>query len=164
MTENLGQKRTATAYLTYVTMGSYDGAEICELVGLFILNKLGQKFGKENIGLYRDDGLAIMKSKSARLADKTRKELHKCFEQFGLKITAEANLHVVNFLDVTFDLNTGKFKPYRKPNDDPLYVNRHSNHPPSIIKQLPTSINKRISPFRQMSKLFMKVLLFTKMH
>ncbi len=127
-----------------VTMGSYDGAEICELVGLFILNKLGQKFGKENIGLYRDDGLAIMKSKSARLADKTRKELHKCFEQFGLKITAEANLHVVNFLDVTFDLNNGKFKPYRKPNDDPLYINRHSNHPPSIIKQLPTSINKRI--------------------
>ncbi len=127
-------------------MGSYDGAEICELVGLFILNKLGQKFGKENIGLYRDDGLAIMKNKSARLADKTRKELHKCFEQFGLKITAEANLHVVNFLDVTFDLNNGKFKPYRKPNDDPLYINRHSNHPaPSIIKQLPTSINKRIS-------------------
>ncbi len=94
-----------------VTMGSYDGAEICELVGLFILNKLGQKFGKENIGLYRDDGLAIMKRKSTRLADKTRKELHKCFEQFGLKITAEANLHAVNFLDVTFDLNNGKFKP-----------------------------------------------------
>ncbi len=128
-------------------MGSYDEAEICELVGLFILNKLGQKFRKENIGLYRDDGLAIMKSKSARLADKTRKELHKCFEQFGLKITAEAqfNLHVVNFLHATFDLNNGKFKPYRKPNDDPLYINRHSNHPPSIIKQLPTSINKRIS-------------------
>ncbi len=32
-----------------VTMGSYDGAEICELVGLFILNNLGQKFGKENM-------------------------------------------------------------------------------------------------------------------
>ncbi len=47
-------------------MGSYD-------VGLFILNNLGQKFGKENIGQYRDDGLAIMKNKSARLADKTRK-------------------------------------------------------------------------------------------
>ena len=128
-----------------VTMGSCDEAEICELVGLFILNKLGQKFGKENIGLYRDDGLTIMKSKSARLADKMRKDLHKCFEQFGLKITAEANLRVVNFLDVTFDLDNGKFKPYRKPNDDPLYINRHSNHPPSIIKQLPTSINKRIS-------------------
>ncbi len=85
-------------------MGSYDGAEICEFVGLFILNNLGETFGKENIGLHRDDGLAIMKSKSARLADKTSKELHKCFEQFGLKIRAEANMHVVNFLEVTFDL------------------------------------------------------------
>ena len=27
-----------------VTMGSYDGAEICELVGLFILNHLGKSF------------------------------------------------------------------------------------------------------------------------
>ena len=32
-----------------VTMGSFDGAEICELVGLFILNVLSQKFGKEYI-------------------------------------------------------------------------------------------------------------------
>ena len=38
------------------TMGSFDGAEICELVGLFILNNLGEKFGKNNMGLYRDDG------------------------------------------------------------------------------------------------------------
>ena len=55
-----------------VTMGSYDGAEICELVGLFILNHLGKKFGKKNIGLYKDDGLAIIKSRSARLADQER--------------------------------------------------------------------------------------------
>ena len=53
------------------TMGSYAGAEMCELVGLFILNHLGKKFGKKNIGLYRDDGLAIIKSRSARLEDKT---------------------------------------------------------------------------------------------
>ena len=119
-------------------MGSFDGAEICELVGLFILNHLGKRFGKENVGLYRDDGWAIIKSKSARLLDKTRKELHKIFEQFDLKITAEVNLNVVNFLYVTFDLNNAKHKPYRKPNDDPLYINRHSNHPPSITRQLPT--------------------------
>ena len=117
-------------------MGSYDGAEICELVGLFILSHLGKSFGKENIGLYRNDGLVI-KNKSSRLADKTRKEFHKAFEQFGLKITAESDLHVINFLDVTFDLSTGKYKPYRKPNDDLLYINKHSNHPPSILRQLP---------------------------
>ena len=108
--------------------------------------------GKENIGLYRDDGLAIIKNRSARLADKTRKELHKVFEQFDLKITAEANLHVVNFLDVTFELTTGKHKPYR--NDDPLYIHKHSNQPPSILRQLPTSINKRISTLSSDKQVF----------
>jgi hypothetical protein len=92
--------------------------------------------------MVRDDG--CYENKSARLSNKTRNELHKCYKNFGIKITADANLHVVNFLDVTLDLNNGKFKPYRKPNDDPLYINRHSNHPPSITKQLPTSIHKRI--------------------
>ena len=38
-----------------VTMGSYDGAEICELVGLLMFNKLAQRFGGDNVGLYRDD-------------------------------------------------------------------------------------------------------------
>ena len=42
-------------------MGSYDGAEICELVGLFLLNKLAQRFGGDNVGLYRDDGLLLLK-------------------------------------------------------------------------------------------------------
>ena len=37
-----------------VTMGSYDGAETCELVGLYLLSKL-EDLGL-NIGLYRDDG------------------------------------------------------------------------------------------------------------
>ena len=41
-----------------VTMGSYDGAETCELAGCFLLSQLQVKFG-QNIGLYRDDGLAI---------------------------------------------------------------------------------------------------------
>jgi hypothetical protein len=50
-----------SAGLFDVTMGSHDGADICELVGLFILNHISKKFGKENIGLYRDDGLALIK-------------------------------------------------------------------------------------------------------
>jgi hypothetical protein len=111
----MDKKRRKQQFLD-VTMGSFDGAEICELVGLFILNHLGKRFGKENFDLYRDDGLAIIKSKSARLLDKSRKELHKIFEQFDLKITAEVKLNVVNFLDVTFDMINAKHKPYRKPN------------------------------------------------
>ena len=33
-----------------VTMGSYDGAELCELVGLYLLDLLTKEFGKQNIG------------------------------------------------------------------------------------------------------------------
>ena len=40
------------------TMGSFDGAETCELVGGFLLSQLQTKFG-DKIGLYRDDGLAV---------------------------------------------------------------------------------------------------------
>jgi hypothetical protein len=127
-----------------VTMGSYDGAEICELVGLFILSALEKRFGT-NVGLYRDDGLAAINTTSGRLGDKARKDLIQIFGNFGLKITAEANLRRVNFLDITFDLTDGTYKPYRKPNNDPLYINRSSNHPPSILRQLPTSVNKRIN-------------------
>ena len=37
-----------------VTMGSFDGAEICELVGLFLLSTLPDKFKSNDIGLYRE--------------------------------------------------------------------------------------------------------------
>ena len=57
-----------------VTMGSFDGEEICKLVGLFILLKLKDTFGN-NIGLYRDDGLVLLDTKSGRLSDKARKDL-----------------------------------------------------------------------------------------
>ena len=49
-----------------VTMGSYDGVDVCELVRLFQLDKLGERFGKENIGLYRDDGLTTLKNVTGR--------------------------------------------------------------------------------------------------
>ena len=39
----------------------------------------------------------------------------------------------------------GSFKPFRKPNNTPLYINTLSNHPPNIIKNLPDMINKRLS-------------------
>ena len=33
-----------------VTMGSFDGIELCELVGLYILQILGEKYRKHRIG------------------------------------------------------------------------------------------------------------------
>ena len=55
-----------------VTMGSFDGAEICELVGLFILNELKRRIPEVNFGLYRDDGLGDHQKMSSKDFDKTR--------------------------------------------------------------------------------------------
>ena len=116
-----------------VTMGSYDGAEVCELVGLFILNDLCNEYGKDNIGLYRDDGLAIFKHTSGPQAERIRKDITRRFKTHGLNITMQTNMKIVNYLDVTFDLTKGTCCPYRKPNDHPQYINTKSNHPPKKV-------------------------------
>ena len=129
-----------------VTMGSFDGAELCELVGLYIVHILCEKYGKQRIGLYRHDGLACFGYTSGPQADRIRKDFIKIFkEDFDLSITCETNLKAVNFLDVTLNLTTGKYQPYNKPDNNPLYINILSNHPPNIIKNLPDNISKRIN-------------------
>ena len=46
-----------------VTMGSFDGAESCELVGTYLLHDIEERFGIAcNFGLYRDDTLAVTKA------------------------------------------------------------------------------------------------------
>ena len=45
-------------------MGCYDGEEVYELVGTYLLNKLKAVIAKENMGPYRDDGLGIFKNMS----------------------------------------------------------------------------------------------------
>ena len=64
----------------------------------------------------------------------------------GLKITVQSNMKIFNYLDVTLNLTTGKYYPFRWPDNNPLYINVKSNHPPSIIGQIPASISTRISP------------------
>ncbi|PFX13891.1 G-protein coupled receptor 64 [Stylophora pistillata] len=60
-------------FLFDVTMGSYDGAEICDLVVLFILNSLSSTSHNCDIGLYRDDGLALLKNAPGPQAERTRR-------------------------------------------------------------------------------------------
>ena len=106
---------------------------ICELVGLYLLSTISKSYNKADIGLYRDDGLAVFRNISGPEADKTRKHFHAIFKKNGLDLEIECNLKIVNYLDVTLNLNDGTYKPYRKPNDVTTYINVKSNHPPNII-------------------------------
>ena len=45
-------------------MSSFDGAEICELVGINILSLLSNKLNEQSTGLYRDDGLLLLRNAS----------------------------------------------------------------------------------------------------
>ena len=70
-----------------VTMGSYDGAELCELVRLYLLDLLTKEFVKQNIGLYRDDGLSCFENISGPHSEKMKKKLFKIFKSNGLNMT-----------------------------------------------------------------------------
>ena len=127
-------------------MGSYDGAETCELVGTYLLHKIKHLFNNESeVGLYRDDGLAILRNKSACQANRIAKALIAEFKKYGLNITVDQGLKVTNFLDITLNLHNESYRPYTKPNNTTQYVNKKSNHPGSIINMIPNSVNHRLS-------------------
>ena len=126
-------------------MGGYDSAELCDLVGLYLLSKINTL--DIEAGLYRDDGLAIvdLRKHTRRQVENFKKSLCKIFQDNGLKITVEANHDRVNFLDITLDLPSMTYWPYIKDNNVPRYVHRKSNHPQNIIKNIPSGVNRRLS-------------------
>ena len=137
-----------------VPIGCFDGAEVSELVGSFILTKFYDVLQRENVELYRDGGLAIVKQMPGPELERKRKKIIEIFKKYGLAITIKTNLFVVNFLDIQFNLLNGTFKPYRKPNNDPIYVHKDSNHPPQVLKELPKTIGKRISTISSSREIF----------
>ena len=75
---------------------------------------------KMNIGHYRDNRLAILKAPSGSETNQIKKQIEKLFKDHNQHITTELGLIQTDFLDVTFNLKSGKYWPYRKPNDQPL--------------------------------------------
>ena len=88
---------------------------------------------KRHVGIYRDDGLAAVLNANGPQMDKLRKNIMSIFKNEGLSITIETNLSQTDF-----------FSPYRKPGNDPLYVNIKSNHPSSVLRAIPEMITMRI--------------------
>ena len=88
-----------------VTMGAYDGAEVCELVGIFILYQLSRIYNKNDIGLYRDDCLAVFRNTNGPPAEKIKKHFQSIFRKNNLSIIVKCNLNTVGYLDVTLNLS-----------------------------------------------------------
>ena len=137
-----------------VTMGSNDGAEVCELVGTYLLKKLANALPDESVGLYRDDGLFLIKHPNGPKLERIRKKLHKIFKDHELEITTEQPSQVANFLDVTLNCRDGSFRPFRKENSITEYVHRHSNHPPHITKKIPDIVGKRLNSISSSQEIF----------
>ena len=74
-------------------MGSYDGAETCELVGSLLLSQLRNL--SINIGLYRDEGLAISNG-TPRGTENSEKDTCRIFTHNGLRITIVSHLDLNN--------------------------------------------------------------------
>ena len=49
---------------------------------------------------------------------KINKDFCKTFKKRGLEIIVQCNMTIVNYLDVTIDLNSGLYQPYKKPNNE----------------------------------------------
>ena len=68
----------------------------------------------------------------------------RAFKFLSFKIEVSSNNKIVNFLDVTLDLSNNTYKPFIKTEQCPSYINIHSNHHKTIIKQVSKAVNLRI--------------------
>ena len=97
-----------------MTMGSCYGAEICDLVGIYILTHLATIVKKSCCGLYSDDGLIILRKVNGQQIYRTCKNIIKIFKNVVFGIDIQTNSKAVDFLVITFNLNNGIYKPYKK--------------------------------------------------
>ena len=101
-------------------MGAFDGTEVCEMVGIYKLYLLISKCNKGSIGLYCDDGLSVFKNKSGPHSEKIKNDFEAIFNGNSLKLEIKCILQS-------------------------LYIHKKANHPPNIIKQIPSSIETWLS-------------------
>ena len=138
-----------------VAIGSPDGAEVAEFVGLYLLSKVNKILPES--GLYRDDGAGLTKATGPQVS-RLEKKLHTTFKEEGLKITTEVNIKSINFLDFEMCLNTGTVRPWRKPGSKISYINTASAHPKANIRALPNMIQTRLSELSSSAKEFEEVI------
>ena len=137
-----------------VPMGAYDSAQVADLVGIYIRDTLGRIVNLKQVGLYGDDGIFYIPESNGPKTSSIQKKIIRAFKLLGLRIQIASNLKIVDFLDVTLNLNNGTFKPFSKNDSAPGFINISSNHPRSILRQIPNAVNQRINRLSSCKKIF----------
>ena len=76
---------------------------------------------------------------------KNKKTIQNIFKDKRLELIIKCNLKIVDYLDIKLNLNDGTYRLFHKPNEETIYIQVESDHPPQIIKKIPRSIEKRLS-------------------
>ena len=66
-----------------------------------MLSLISEKYNKQDFGLYRDEGLGVVKDKSRPETEKVKKNIQKVFKGNKLYIVIKCNMKLVNYLDAT---------------------------------------------------------------
>ena len=80
-----------------VGMGAFDGAETCDLIGLYMLHILTTQIKDLEGGLYRDDGLCVTDA-TPRLTEKLKQKLVNIFKKMALAQPAKPTSFKYSFL------------------------------------------------------------------
>ena len=107
------------------------------------------------------DNPAILKNTSGPEVEKLKKKFQKLFKEKDLDIIVQCHLKITNYLHITLNLNV-LYRPYRNPNEETNYIHVNSDHPPSIIKEIPWSIEKRLSILSLSKNIFQESAIYYK--
>ena len=118
------------------------------------MNKLSNIIDIDSIGLHPDDGLGIFESLSGPQIEQKKNNIIKVFKMCGLSVIVTTNITSVDFLDVMFNLKNESYQPFRNTNNEPKYIDISSHHPTQVLKQLPKSIEKRLSEISSSKEIF----------
>ena len=94
------------------------------------MNKLSNTNVKDSVVLYRHDGLGVFGNLPGLQIEREKKNVIKVFKKYGLSKIVTRNIISIDFLYVTFNLKTESYEPFRKPNNEPKYIDINPNDCP----------------------------------
>ena len=124
-----------------VTMRSFMGAEICDLIGLQIFHDL-QVLPCYLYGFYHDNGIAIFDNHSKCDKEITSKNIIEIFKKHNFKIEIEKGMLKTDFLDGILSLRVDIYESFKKKSWKIVYTHNQSNYPRLIRKCITPMVSK----------------------